>query len=237
MVDALLSPPGLKFCHPRSAVARCLDVDDLRAFVGQVPREAVTIAERSGCGRELGAGRSAIAARGSVYGQDPHPARQVRVGHPACHRWGMTTDGAHARDLRAVYAFRGLPEELNRTLPLDADERVILEGTLLCYRIPVLPRISYVRLTSDRFVLLRHYGWRPDTVTEVPPRAVQEVDRKGARLEMTWTGHDDRTPFISLAPWATVIAARRRPITNLDQLTSDLRAWLSSVGWTQPGTN
>lgn len=149
----------------------------------------------------------------------------------------MTTDGAHARDLRAVYAFRGLPEELNRTLPIDADERVILEGTLLCYRIPVLPRISYVRLTSDRFVLLRHYGWRPDTVTEVPPRAVQEVDRKGARLEMTWTGHDDRTPFISLAPWATVIAARRRPITNLDQLTSDLRAWLSSVGWTQPGTS
>lgn len=142
----------------------------------------------------------------------------------------MATDGSHARDIRAVYAFRGLPEELNRTLPLDANESVILEGTLLCYRIPVFPRISYVRLTCDRFALLRHYGWRPDTVTEVPPRAVRKVDRKGTRLEMTWLGHDDRPSFISLAPWATAIAARRRPITNLDQLTIDLRAWLSSVG-------
>jgi len=108
----------------------------------------------------------------------------------------MATDGSRARDLQDVHAFWGLPEELNRTLPLDADERVILEGTLLCYRIPVFPRISYISLTCDRFVLLRH-GWRTDTVTEVPPRAVQHIDRKAARLEMTWTGHDDRTPFVS----------------------------------------
>jgi len=145
----------------------------------------------------------------------------------------METDGSRARDLRAVYAFRGLPEELSRTLPLDADERVIIEGTLLRYNSYLSQRISYVRLTSNRFLLLRHYAWRPDTVTEVPPRAIRRVDRAGARLEMTWTDHDDRISMISLTPWA-MPNAWPPAFTNLDQLTSDLHAWLNSVGWTQP---
>jgi len=143
--------------------------------------------------------------------------------------WGMATDGSRARDLRAVYAFRGPPEELNRTLPLDVGECVILEGTLLVYSSPLFQRVSYVRLTSDRFALLRHYGWRPDTVTEVPPRALRKVDRVGARLEMTWTGHDGRISLVCLTPWA-MPNAWPSAFANLDQLTSDLRAWLSSVG-------
>jgi hypothetical protein len=140
----------------------------------------------------------------------------------------MAADGSHARDIRALYAFRGLPAELNRTLPLDAGERVILEGTLRCRSSAGSQRISYVRLTSDRFVLLRHYAWRPDAVTEVPPRAVRKVDRESARLEVTWTGQDGRVSFISLAPWAGVTPVQRA-IKNLDQLTSDLRAWLGSA--------
>jgi hypothetical protein len=164
---------------------------------------------------------------------DTRLAASPPVRRPNVSPWGMATDGSRARDLRAVYAFRGLPEELNRTLPLDADERVIIEGTLLRYNSYLSQRISYVRLTTNRFLLLRHYAWRPDTVTEVPPRAIRKVDRAAAKLEMTWTDHDGRISMISLTPWA-MPNAWPPAFTNLDQLTSDLRAWLSSVGWTQP---
>ena len=152
---------------------------------------------------------------------EPKPTRQI-----------LATASLSYRKI-SWYAFRGLPAELNRTLPLDADERVIIEGTLLRYNSYLSQPISYVRLTSNRFLLLRHYAWRPDTVTEVPPRAIRKVGRAGARLEMTWTDHDGRISVISLTPWA-MPNAWPPAFTNLDQLTSDLRAWLSSVGWTQP---
>jgi hypothetical protein len=155
------------------------------------------------------------------------------VRRPNVSPWGMATDGSRARDLRAVYAFRGLPEELNRTLPLDAGEHVIIEGTLLRYKWYLSQRISYVRLTTNRFLLLRHYAFRPDTVTEVPPGAIRKVNRAGARLEITWTGHDGRISMIALTPWA-MPKAWSPAFTNLDQLTSDLRAWLGSIGWTEP---
>ena len=87
----------------------------------------------------------------------------------------MAIDGSRAREFRAVYAFRGLGEELSRTLPLGADERVIVEGTLLRYYSYLFQKVSYVRLTSDRFILLRHYAWRHDTVIEVPPRAIRKA--------------------------------------------------------------
>ena len=142
---------------------------------------------------------------------------------------GMATDGSRARELRAVHAFWGLGEELNRTLPLDADERVIIEGTLLRYYSYLWQKVSYARLTSHRFMLLRHYAWRPDSVIEVPPRAIQKIDRADARLEMAWTCDDGRISLISLTPWA-MPNAWPPAFANLDQLTSDLRAWISSAG-------
>ena len=145
----------------------------------------------------------------------------------------MAIDGSRAREFRAVYAFRGLGEELSRTLPLGADERVIVEGTLLRYYSYLFQKVSYVRLTSDRFILLRHYAWRHDTVIEVPPRAIRKVDRAGARLEMTWIGQDGQTSLVSLTPWA-MPNAWPPAFIDLDQLTIDLRAWLSTAGWTQP---
>ena len=166
-----------------------------------------------------------------VVGEDRSISRSQLwvLAHVACHCWGMSADGSHARDLRARYALRGPSAALDRTLPLVGDEHVVFEGTLRFYRSPVSRRISYVRLTSDRLLLLRHYAWRPDTVTEVPPHAVRTVERDGPRLQMTWTGQDGGISFISLAPWSGFTPVRRA-INNLDQLTSDLRAWLGSVG-------
>jgi hypothetical protein len=162
-------------------------------------------------------------------GQIDKQAQRWVSDNVACHRGGMSADRSHARDLRARYAFGGPSAALNRTLPLVGDERVILEGTLRFYRSPVSRRLSYVRLTSDRLTLLHHYAWRPDTVTEVPPHAVRTLERDGPRLQMTWTGQDGGISFISLAPWSGHTPVRRA-INNLDQLTSDLRAWLRSVG-------
>ena len=88
--------------------------------------------------------------------------------------------------------------------------------------------MTCVRLTSDRLLLLRHYAFRADLVTEVPRRAVRAVDRDGDKLQLRWTDQDGGLPVISLAPWSGRQPARKA-MWGLDPLLRDLRFWLGPL--------
>jgi hypothetical protein len=141
----------------------------------------------------------------------------------------MPGEGPYARDHRARYGFGGASAALGRTLPLEDGERVIVQGALRFYRGPTSGRIGYVRLSNHRLLLLGHYALRPDHVIEVPPGALRALERAGMRLELTLARRDGGISFVSLAPWSGVTPVRGA-LKSLDQLTSDLRAWLGQGG-------
>jgi hypothetical protein len=141
--------------------------------------------------------------------------------------------GGQAREMKAVYAFRGFDAELEATLPLLPHERVITQGAIRQSLGPVVQRPLFLRLSTARLVVLDHYAFRPDRVTEIPRRALRLVDKgrtvAGFRrvdvVLLMWELPGGRTRGVKLLP-----RALRLPITpslpdSADELLARVVAW------------
>src|SRR4051794_17971040 len=112
-----------------------------------------------------------------------------------------------AREIKAVYAFRGLDVEMSRTLPLRPGEEIILEGSLWRYAVGIITRPAYVRLSSLRLCFLEHYMTRRDRVTEVTAGALHGVETEGERVVVTWRTCPEDLRHVALLP-----GGRRLPV-------------------------
>lgn len=73
-----------------------------------------------------------------------------------------------ARRIRARYAFEGPGVEIDKTLPLEADEAPILQGRVsVASRLPMFGGLGYVRLSSLRLCVNRHHAVSPDRIIEI----------------------------------------------------------------------
>ena len=135
----------------------------------------------------------------------------------------MTGPGQVARRLRARYAFGGATVELARTLPLGADEAVLLHGAVRMRGVGVLPRPAVLRLTPPRLVVLAHYALQPDRVWEVPRAAVREVRLDGRQVRLAVIGKDGDST-LTLTGW-TGRAALDTALRDADEVADALRNW------------
>jgi hypothetical protein len=129
------------------------------------------------------------------------------------------------RRLRARYAFRGATAELARTLPLAADEPVLLHGAVRLRRRGRLPRPAVVRLSERRLAVLVHHALRPDQVWELPRAAVRDVRLAGDRVRLAFAGERD-DGVLTFSGW-TGRAAFDNALRDAGQVTDVLRRWLS----------
>jgi hypothetical protein len=81
-----------------------------------------------------------------------------------------------AKKMRARYAFPGASREIDRTLPLAPNEAVLEDGSVSLRWGVILQRPGSLRLSESRLVILGHYAFRPDQVTEIPAGALENVE-------------------------------------------------------------
>jgi hypothetical protein len=91
-----------------------------------------------------------------------------------------------ASEVIAKYAIVGPRVELERTLPLKPSELLIV-GVIAhtTYGDSPFPfrrhRRGFLRLSTQRLCIVRHYGVIRDRIIVIPPRAITGVERQGPR--------------------------------------------------------
>jgi hypothetical protein len=89
-----------------------------------------------------------------------------------------------ASEVIAKYAVVGPRVELERTLPLEPSELLIV-GVIAhtTYGDRPFPlgrhRRGFLRLSTQRLCIVRHYGFIRDRIIVIPPRAITGVERQG----------------------------------------------------------
>jgi hypothetical protein len=126
--------------------------------------------------------------------------------------------GAVARWMRAAYAFKGAAQEISKTLPLAADERVIEDGAIWVRWASVLQRMGAVRLTQSRLVICSHYAFQPDKILEIPAGSLTAVTRGS----MGWTRLTFRTADRSSS-------LDFKPLALFPTFSGSLQTWASSI--------
>ena len=135
----------------------------------------------------------------------------------------MPADGV-AREIRAAYRAHGVRAEVDTTLPLSNDERVITEGMVRRYVNTFIQRPCYLRLTGTRLVMLEHFATRPDRVTEIPAAAVERVEQEGQLVLVTWrTATATRT--VRFQPRSRLFPVRWQLPDSADELAHRLLEW------------
>lgn len=90
--------------------------------------------------------------------------------------------GDIASEVIAKYAVMGPRVELERTLPLEPGEMLIV-GVIAYTRYGDGPfhrgRRGFVRVSTQRLCIVRHYGFIRDRIIVIPPRAITEVEGQG----------------------------------------------------------
>jgi hypothetical protein len=129
------------------------------------------------------------------------------------------------RRLRARYAFRGAVAELERTLPLAADEPVLLHGAVRLRRRRRPARPAVVRLSQRRLAVLVHHTLWPDQVWELPRAAVRDVRLTGGRIRLAFAGERD-DDVLTFTGW-TGRAALDSALRDAGQVADVLRRWLA----------
>jgi hypothetical protein len=83
-----------------------------------------------------------------------------------------------ASEVIAKYAFMGPRVELERTLPLEPGE-ILIVGMIARTRYGDRPfgggRRGFLRLSTRRLCIVRHYGFIRDRIIVIPPRAIAGV--------------------------------------------------------------
>jgi hypothetical protein len=128
-----------------------------------------------------------------------------------------------ARILRAEYAAKGVAEELDRTLPLRADEHVILEGAGRRRR-GLWQRLTYLRLSSDRLCLVEHFALRPDQAMDIPRESVRSLSKVpgGALLEVATP---EGAESLTLTGWSGRGLVRSPLYLSPDEMFEKLDGW------------
>jgi hypothetical protein len=125
----------------------------------------------------------------------------VRVWHAV----PMDEDRVVATTRRCVRPGR-VDRELTATAPLLDGESVLAEGVVRS-RTSGLPRLSYLRISTDRICVVQHFAFRTDRLIEIPLEArlaAPVVDGSWVRIDVL---HEDGTLCLHLRPWERI--ARR----------------------------
>jgi hypothetical protein len=128
-----------------------------------------------------------------------------------------------AREVIAKYAFMGPGVELERTLPLDDDERRIIEGRVVT-RYPrhglIAKRRGFLRLSSERLCIVRQYGFRRDRIVEIPRGAITRLEADERPLRIHFRGEKEETiDLLVAAQVARVDGPSTVRKTGIDLLT------------------
>ena len=139
----------------------------------------------------------------------------------------MESRAPRARQLAAVYDFWGVDHELDRTLPLNNGEEVIVAGAVLA-RAPWLGRrLAFLRLSDERLCIVRHYNVRRDQALEVPAGALLAVRTTGRWVELrVRTDTDDEV--VGLRGWTGRRLASPPLRMDRDTLAGLLGDWLAA---------
>jgi len=123
-----------------------------------------------------------------------------------------------ASEVIATYALR-TKDELEGTLPLERDEEPVVAfyavtkytGSSILAR----TRKGYLRLSTKRLCVLRHYGFIRDRIIVIPPGAITSVEGQ-------WPHSDVRISFRSeRGDGVITLRTGRRPERNDSVLSSD----------------
>jgi hypothetical protein len=133
---------------------------------------------------------------------------------------GMSDD--IASEVIAKYAVVGPRVELERTLPLEPSE-ILIVGVIAHTTFGDWPfpfdrhRRGFLRLSTQRLCIVRHYGFIRDRIVVIPPRAITGVKARGPGESVHITfrmEHGDRV--ITIATW-------REPTVPIDHNVLDSR--------------
>jgi hypothetical protein len=129
--------------------------------------------------------------------------------------------------LQARYAFSGARAEMARTLPLAADEPVLLRGVMNLRGQGLLARPTVVRVTPSRLALLAHYVFQPDRVWDIPRTAVQEIELVQRTVRIVWASQQGGAAESRLAAW-TNRPFLDRPLRDVGGVAELLQSWRNS---------
>lgn len=149
-----------------------------------------------------------------------------------------------AREVDAVYAFRGLQVEVERTFPMEAGESVILAGAVARAAGPLEQKPCYVRLSGDRLCILEHFGAKADRATEIPKGALRDATLSSTlvgpflrpSVTLTWEtcGHETRT--MTLLPGSKPTLVTPNLHCSSEQFLEAITEWRNGGGTTTSET-
>ena len=125
-----------------------------------------------------------------------------------------------ASEVNAKYAVMGPRVELERTLPLEPTEilvvGVIAHTTLGDSSSPLnRGRRGFLRLSTHRLCIVRHYGFVRDRIIVIPPRAITAVEGQGPGESVHITFRvDGGDRMITIVTW-------RQPTASIDHNVLD----------------
>ena len=139
---------------------------------------------------------------------------------------GMSDD--IASEVIAKYAVVGPRVELERTLPLEPSELLIL-GVIAHTTYGQRPfpfgrhRRGFLRLSTQRLCIVRHYGFIRDRIIVIPPRAITGVEGQGPGESVRITFRpEDGDQVITIVTWREPVP-RDHHVLNSGDLDEQLR--------------
>ncbi len=127
-----------------------------------------------------------------------------------------------ASEVIAKYAVVGPRVELERTLPLEPSETLIV-GVIAQTRLgdSSFPfdrgRRGFLRLSTQRLCIVRHYGFLRDRIIVIPPRAITGVEGQGPGESVRITFRvEGGERVITIVTW-------REPTSRIDHNALDSR--------------
>jgi hypothetical protein len=137
-----------------------------------------------------------------------------------------------ASEVIATYALR-TKDELERTLPLDRDDELLAAFSVVTQytgsSILAKTRRGYLRLSTKRLCVLRHYGFLRDRIIVIPPGAITSIEGQ-------WPHSDVRISFCGERGGAVVTlrtgVRRERNDTalNSDDVPMPFRHIIDAIG-------
>jgi hypothetical protein len=116
---------------------------------------------------------------------------------------------------RCVRAGR-IDGEMGGSAPLEIGEYVVAEGVVRSTSSSLLQRLSYLRVSTARICLVRHFAFRPDELVNVPRAALTSVSCDNPPWVDLNIAHESGDIVVSVKPWER--RSRRlvvEPVLNL----------------------
>jgi hypothetical protein len=114
-----------------------------------------------------------------------------------------------ARWIRAHYNFGGMAQELEKTLPLEPDEKALAQGPTRRRVNFLLHSPAYLRLTDRRLAVLFHRLVGADRILEIPRGSFVSGRESAGWLWLTYQDKDATRTLAVLSRWPELTAALR----------------------------